>query len=159
MTRPSGRLQAELQQTRPFRTPQQEAVIGILHTADHLRRRLLRAIEPAGISGQQYNVLHILRGSAPQAMPTLAIAARMIERTPGITRLLDRLERKGLVRRERCASDRRQVLCGITPAGVALLDRLDPQVERAEQEVLAGLGGDELSALIRILDRIRSCGP
>ena len=150
-----SRLQAELQQTKSFHSPQQEGAIGIVRTADVLRRRFSRFVEPHGISGQQYNVLRILRGAAPERLPTLTIAERMIEQAPGITRLLDRLERKGLVSRERCMSDRRQVLCAITPAGRALLEALDGPIGKADDEALGGISAADLKTLIRILDAVR----
>jgi DNA-binding MarR family transcriptional regulator len=134
---------------------QQEGAIGIVRTADVLRRRFSRFVEPHGISGQQYNVLRILRGAAPERLPTLTIAERMIEQAPGITRLLDRLERKGLVSRERCASDRRQVLCGITPAGRRLLETLDGPIGKADDEAFGDISAADLKALIRILDAVR----
>jgi DNA-binding MarR family transcriptional regulator len=155
MKRSEGRLQAEIKQTKPFRSLHQEGVIGIVRTADLAKRVFARLMEPHGISGQQFNVLHILRGARPERMPTLEIAERMIEQTPGITRLLDRLEKKGLVRRERCASDRRQVLCEITPRGLALLAQLDEPVARIEREMMGALSADELRGLIRALDAIR----
>lgn len=155
VTRPTSRLQAELQQRKPFSSRHQEGAIGLVRTADLVRRAFARVVEPHGISGQQYNVLRILRGARPGRLPTLEIAGRMIEQAPGITRLLDRLERKGLVRRERCASDRRQVLCEITPQGLALLRRLDEPVTRAEEQVLGALAAGDLERLIRILDTIR----
>jgi DNA-binding MarR family transcriptional regulator len=155
MTRSKSRLQSELKQRKPFPSAEQEGAIGIVRTADLLRRVLARVIEPRGISGQQFNVLRILRGARPERLPTLEIAGRMIERTPGITRLLDRLERKSLVRRERCESDRRQVMCEITPRGLALLEQLDEPVARAEREIMGALSVDELRTLIRALDTIR----
>jgi DNA-binding MarR family transcriptional regulator len=150
-----SRLQSELKQTKRFHSLHQEGAIGIVRTADVLRRRFSRFVEPHGISGQQYNVLRILRGAAPERLPTLTIAERMIERAPGITRLLDRLERKGLVSRERCASDRRQVLCAITPAGRALLEKLDGPIGKADDEALGPISAADLKTLIRVLDAVR----
>jgi DNA-binding MarR family transcriptional regulator len=150
-----SRLRAEIRQRRGFHSPQQEGAIGIVRTADVLKRRFTRIIEPHGISGQQYNVLRILRGAHPERLPTLDIAERMIEEAPGITRLLDRLERKGLVRRERCASDRRQVLCEITRKGLTLLEKLDAPVGRADDEALGPIPAADLASLIRILDAVR----
>ena len=80
----------------------------------------------------------------------------MTERTPGITRLLDKLETRRLVRRERCAPDRRQVLCEITPAGLTLLKRLDGPVDAADRESLRGLRRNDLETLIGLLNRIRT---
>jgi DNA-binding MarR family transcriptional regulator len=85
-------LRRELKQNRPFRSPAQEGLIAIVRTSDQLRRVLERVIDVQGITGQQFNVLRILRGAAPDPLPVLEIGERMIEEAPGITRLLDRLE-------------------------------------------------------------------
>jgi DNA-binding MarR family transcriptional regulator len=108
-----------------------------------------------GLSVPQYNVLRILRGARGESLPTLEIASRMIERSPGITRLLDRLHGKGLVHRERCNEDRRQVLCSITDAGLELLAALDEPVLKADREVFSSLTDAELRQLVKLLDRIR----
>jgi DNA-binding MarR family transcriptional regulator len=146
----------EIKQTVPFRTRAQEATIAILRTADVVRRRVAEGLEPHGITQQQYNVLRILRGARGKPMPTLDIGERLIERTPGITRLLDRLEEKGLVRRERCTEDRRQVHCFITPAGLELLAAVDAQVDEADDVVGKVLSDEELAVLLEYLDRIRA---
>src|SRR5215468_993641 len=114
-------LREEIRQSKPFESSAQEAILALYRTTDQLQRRFSKLVEPHGISLQQYNVLRILRGAGKQGTPTLEIADRMIEQTPGITRLLDKLERKKLVRRERCPEDRRQVLCWITKQGLDLL--------------------------------------
>jgi DNA-binding MarR family transcriptional regulator len=138
-----------------YRTRRQAAALGVLQTADVLRRHFGRILEPADLTLQQYNVLRILRGALPEPLPTMEIGERMIERTPGITRLLDRLDGKGLVRRERCAEDRRQVLVSITDAGLALLKELDRPVARADQTALSMLADGEVDRLRRLLDRVR----
>ncbi|MEL7060265.1 MAG: MarR family transcriptional regulator [Acidobacteriota bacterium] len=156
---PSNRrsaLQAEIQQTRPFRSLSQEAVLGLFRTSDMVRRHVAAAIEPEGISMQQYNVLRILRGAGEDGLATLAIAERMIERTPGITRLLDRLEAHGRVARHRSSGDRRRVVCQITPDGLDLLARLDPQVDSIDDVLNFALAPQELDRLIRLLDQIRT---
>jgi hypothetical protein len=107
MARQTSRLQQELKQNRPFRSIYQEAALSVMKTADAIRRDLGRKLEPSDITVQQYNVLRILRGAGAQGLPTLAIGDRLIEETPGMTRLLDRLEAKALVRRVRCEQDRR----------------------------------------------------
>lgn len=150
-----SQLQREIRQGRPFRTKAEEATISILHTADMLRRRLAMITEPHGITPQQYNVLRILRGSHPKPLPTLEIGERLIERMPGITRLLDRLEEKGLVHRVRCAEDRRQVHCSITPAGLELLARLDEPIDHADVHPITGFTAKETATLINLLDRVR----
>ena len=112
--KPPTPLQREIRQRRPFPSAGQECVVSVMRTADLLRRRGAAFLEPFGITVQQFNVLRILRGGGPNGLPTLEVGARMVEETPGITRLLDRLESKGLVRRQRCPKDRRQHLCWIT---------------------------------------------
>ncbi len=155
MARPPSRLQREIKQSRPFRSVAQEAAIGLLRTTDVARRRIAAMLEPEAITPQQYNVLRILRGAGPDGIPTLEIASRMIELAPGITRLLDRLEAKKLVHRERCPEDRRQVTCRITAGGLALLARLDPIVEAADETILGALTQAQQRQLIRLLDRVR----
>lgn len=154
-TRPRS-VQDELRQRRPFRTRAQEAGVGLMLTADRLRRSIGAAIEPFGVTMQQYNVLRILRGAHPDPLPTLEIAERMIEHTPGVTRLLDRLEAKGLVRRERCTEDRRMVHCWITEAGLELLGRMDETVEAADERAVGALSAGEQAELVRLLDRVRA---
>lgn len=151
-----GRLQEELKQRKPFRTAAEEALVGLMRTTDVVRRRIGRLVEPHGITLQQYNVLRILRGGGTDGVPTLDVAARMIEETPGITRLLDRLEAKGLVRRERCLKDRRQHLCWITQKGLSLLEKLDAPLLAAGEATLKGLGQQDRIAFIRLLDAIRA---
>src|SRR5687768_13037400 len=114
----------EIKQTRPFRSKAQEAAVALLRTAHVLRRRFEAAVDRDGITLQQYNVLRILRG-ARGPLPTMEIAERMIEPTPGITRLVNSLEQRDLLRREQWAGDRRQMLCQITPAGLRLLSQLE----------------------------------
>jgi MarR family transcriptional regulator, organic hydroperoxide resistance regulator len=149
-------LQLEMRQRTPFRSTAQEAVISMLRTADTVRRRLAHVIEPHGITLQQYNVLRILRGARPDPMPTLEIGERLIERTPGITRLLDRLEEKGLVRRERCATDRRLVHAWITESGLELLATLETPVDQADEAAVAALTPDERIQLLRLLESVRA---
>jgi len=157
-TKPKSKIQAEIKQTQPFRSRRQEAGIALLRTADVVRRRVSRLIEPEGITFQQYNVLRILRGAGDEGLPTLEIARRMIEQAPGITRLLDRLEAKRLVRRERCPADRRQVTCWIAADGLALLERLDSVVDRMDAESMGAMGDEDLARLVGLLDRIREEG-
>jgi MarR family transcriptional regulator, organic hydroperoxide resistance regulator len=154
-----SQLQRELRQTRAFRSRAQEATVGILRTADVARRRMTGVIEPFGVTMQQYNVLRILRGAHPDPLPTLEIGERLIERVPGITRLLDRLEEKALVRRERCSQDRRLVHCWITAEGRELLGRMDAPVDRADDELVQALDPGEIETLIDLLDRVRRNAP
>jgi DNA-binding MarR family transcriptional regulator len=130
--------------------------VALLRTADVVRRYIARVLEPYGITPQQFNVLRILRGAGPDGTPTLTIAERMIEEAPGITRLLDRLEAKGMVRRQRCPEDRRQVLCHATPQALDLLGRIDGAMNEADDTALGTLSEEDKAQLIRLLDAVRS---
>ena len=155
MTPKASRIQSEIKQKRPFRSRQQEAAIALLRTADVVRRRIAAVIGPFGVTPQQYNVLRIIAGAGKDGIPTLEIADRMIERQPGITRLLDRLEARKLVRRERCRTDRRQVLCWLTEPGRGLLNQLDEPVNQADHHSVGGIAAGELERLIGLLDSVR----
>ena len=134
--------------------------MSLLRTVDVVRRFLAGVVEPQGITLQQFNVLRILRGAErageAQGLPTLELAERMVERAPGITRLLDRLEAKALVRRERCPRDRRQVLCHIAPAGLRLLDRLEGPMKEADAASLGMLDAREQGVLLALLETIQA---
>ena len=149
-------LQREIQQTRPFRSLGQEAVLAMFRTSDLMQRRLARVLAPSGVTQQQYNVLRILRGAGPDGLPTLAIGDRMIERTPGVTRLIDRLAAKGWVCRQRAEDDRRRVDCRITDDGLELLASLDEPMDRIDDELLGMLSLDQQRTLVDLLDRIRA---
>ncbi|HET7463074.1 MAG TPA: MarR family transcriptional regulator [Longimicrobium sp.] len=151
-----GSVQAEIRQRVPFRSRAEEAAVTLMRTASVVARAMARVIEPEGVSVAQYNVLRILRGAGKSGMPTLSIRDRMIEEGASITRLLDKLEETGYVRRERCRPDRRQVIAYLTDAGAALLDRLDPAVHAANQRVMGVLGEAETTALLSLLDQVRA---
>ena len=119
-------------------------------------RALARVVEPAGLSLAQYNALRIVRGAGTGGIATLAIRERMIEEGTTITRLLDKLEGAGLIRRERALPDRRHVICVATDAGRRLLDRLDPLVDASDAAAMAELDPDEQTRLIELLDRVRA---
>ena len=146
----------EISQSTPFSSPGQEAMVGILRTADVIRWTLGQGMAPAGLTLQQYNVLRILRGAGGDGLPTLEIDARMVERQPGVTRLVDKLFEKGLVNRSRLETDRRVVLCAITPEGQAVLTELDGVVEAADRAVRSAIGPERLARLIESLDLLRA---
>lgn len=150
-----SRIQEEIRQSRPFRSRQQEATVALLRTASVVSRALARVVEPWGLSLAQYNALRIIRGAGSGGIPTLSIRERMIEEGTTITRLLDKLEEAGYIRRERSTPDRRQVICQSTATGRKLLDELDPIVDAADEEVVAVLGATDLAHFIELLDRVR----
>ena len=151
---PSTYFQDAIRQTRPFGSAAQEGVIGLLRTADVVRRAFQAVVEPHGITAAQYNVLRVLRGAGPDGLPTLAIAERLIEESPGITRMLDRLQAKGLIRRERGLEDRRLVRCRLTERGRALLAELDPLVVSADDDILKALGPRQQRQLVKLLETV-----
>jgi DNA-binding MarR family transcriptional regulator len=150
-----SKLQKEIKQNKPFRSRRQEAMLAIVRTADVLKRRW-RVAEEFGVTGQQYNVLRILRGAHPEPLPTMEIASRMIENTPGITGLLDRLEEKGMVQRARDADDRRCSRCSITAKGMKLLAEMDEPINQSEEAALSILDGKDVDRLIDILEQVRA---
>src|SRR5258708_10853458 len=123
--------------------------------ADMLSGGWVKVLKIEDLSGQQYNVLRILRGS-PEGLPCGEIASRMITRDPDITRLRDRLEKRGLISRCRETKDRRMVMARITPEGLKLLARLDEPVEAAHRKQLGHLGRERLRALTELLYLSRS---
>jgi MarR family transcriptional regulator, organic hydroperoxide resistance regulator len=155
MTPRKSKVQHEIGQDRPFLSAGQEATVALLRTASVVRRALARVIEPSGLSLPQYNALRIIRGAGAEGIPTLAVRERMIEEGTTITRLLDRLEETGLIRRRRGKADRRLVTCAVTPAGRRLLDRLDPLVDDADSTAMDVLSEAEQKRFIRLLDRVR----
>ncbi|HSF31330.1 MAG TPA: MarR family transcriptional regulator, partial [Candidatus Tectomicrobia bacterium] len=127
-------------QRKPFESLEQEALLNVLRTADVLMQRISTVLKPFKLSHSQYNVLRILRGAGPDGLACQEVAERMISRDPDITRLLDRLEARGLVTRTREQKDRRVVTVRITPEGLRLLTQLDGPVEEADRRQLEHLG-------------------
>jgi len=146
----------EIGQRIPFASAGQEAMVALMRTADVIRWTLGQGMAPAGLTLQQYNVLRILRGAGSDGLPTLEIGNRMVERQPGVTRLVDRLISKGLVQRARSEGDRRVVRCTITPEGATVLADLDAVVEDADKTMKEALGAAGLSRLIESLDVLRA---
>lgn len=146
----------EIGQSRPFPGPVQAVIVTVLRSADEVRHYMAHLLEPEGITPQQFNVLRILRGAGPEGLPTLEIGRRMVERQPGVTRLVDRLVAKGLVERERDTGDRRRVVCTIGEPGLELLGRVDILIAGMERELVEGLAADRGKELMVHLDRLRA---
>ena len=123
--------------------------MALLRTASVVTRAFARLVEPSGLSWPQYNALRIVRGAGSGGIATLAIRERMIDEGTTITRLLDKLEAAGLIRRERSLPDRRQVLCFVTPEGRRLLDGLDPKVDALDEAGHRGIVRDPAGGLHR----------
>src|SRR5215208_4952242 len=149
-------IQNEIRQSKPFRSVAQEATIALLRTASVVSRAVARVVEPSGLSLAQYNALRIIRGAGTGGIPTLAIRERMIEEGTTITRILDKLEEAGHIRRDRGAPDRRQVVCVATAAGRKMLDEIDPIVDAADEEAVAALSARQTDQLIELLGTVRA---
>lgn len=149
-----SRLQDELKKKRPFELAEQEAILNILRTSDQFQNRFGRLLREYDLTQSQYNVLRILRGEG-KPMPCLEIGDRMIQVVPAMTGLLDRLERQGLVQRERCTEDRRVVYVELTEAARGLLERMDNPVMELHKQLIGHLTQAELKELSRLLEKAR----
>src|SRR3954471_7810775 len=141
-------IQQEIRQTKPFSSLQEQLVINLMRTTRAIEEswvQYLKRVE--GISQSQYNILRILRGARPNAVKISEIADRMITRDPDVTRLVDRLIKQGLVRRERDNEDRRVVLVEITGTGLKMLARLDAPAGEYTEGAMAGLSAQQLRML------------
>lgn len=151
----SGKLLTRIKQTKPFRSLEEEAFLNIVRTADALMQAQDVVLSDHNLSHSQYNVLRILRGAGTEGLPCGEIGNRMISRDPDITRLLDRLEKRGLAQRSREAKDRRVVTTRITQAGLDLLSTLDKPMESMGKKALGHLNHDDLKLLIELMERAR----
>lgn len=150
----SRSLERRIGKREAFRSREEAAMLGLLRTSDRVQGRAARLLRERGLTPAQYNVLRILRGEGGPT-PILDIARRMITATPGITGLIDRLEKLELVQRRRCEVDRRVVFVAITAKAEALLAEIDPPMEELRRNLFSHLGEANLCALVRILDKIR----
>jgi DNA-binding MarR family transcriptional regulator len=139
---------------RAFSGEADETVVSILVAADHLDQQIAPVMAQHGITADQYNVLRILRGVHPEGHPRHEIARRMIHRAPDVTRMLDRLVKRKLITRVRDPKDARLSIARITAAGLALLKRIDPEVEETQRKATAMLTAAERKELVRLCDRL-----
>lgn len=148
-------IQAEIKQTKPFRSVGEEAFLSIQRTADLIGRRSAQFLKQWGVSGTQYNVLRILRGAGPQGLRCGEIAERMITHDPDITRLLDRIQNAGWIERTRDTEDRRVVLTRISRKGLELLKQIDKPLDEFTRSISSHVAEKRLRELIDILDEVR----
>jgi DNA-binding MarR family transcriptional regulator len=149
-------LGSEIKKVRPFESVEQEAFLNLLRTTDVLTTEMADLFKPSKLSTTQYNALRILRAAGPDGLPCGEVAARMITRDPDVTRLLDRLEKRGLISRCRDKKDRRVVCARLTSAGAKMLAELDPLVVDAHRKQLNHMSATQLKQLIELLELARS---
>jgi MarR family transcriptional regulator, 2-MHQ and catechol-resistance regulon repressor len=150
----AGKLRAELKKRGDFESLEQEATLNLWRTSDQLSNRVGRLLRDFGLTSSQYNVLRILRG-AGEPLPSLEIASRLIQVVPAITGLIDRLERDGLVVRQRSEEDRRVVHVELTRQARNLLERIDHPLQQLHHELLGHMNRSELKSLIELLETAR----
>jgi len=143
----------EIKQTK-FKSPHQKAVLNLLFTANWIQNKQRELFEPFGITGQQYNMLRILRGQHPKPIPAVEIKSRMLDKNSDVSRLLDRLIGKKLVQKNQCPNDKRATDISITETGLKLLNDLDSSINNIDSQYLT-LSKEEAKLLSDLLDKAR----
>ena len=151
--------QSATQPRKPSPSPEQEAFLSLQRTADLLARGAEEAVKRWGLSGAQYNVLRILRGAGPDGLHCGEVGERMLTHDPDITRLLDRLEKRGLIVRARESKDRRVITVRIAPQGLRILAELDGPIAEFHRRQLRHLGKRRLELLMELLAIARLNSP
>jgi MarR family transcriptional regulator, organic hydroperoxide resistance regulator len=151
----STSMQSELKQRKPFEHPEEELYLSFVRTTDLLGRSAATLLKSHELSSAQYNVLRILRGAEPHGLPCGEIGSRMVTRDPDITRLLDRMEAREWVQRERATADRRVITARITPTGLDLLKQLDEPMVEQHRLQLGFLDRKQIENLLQAFEAIR----
>src|SRR5215208_7937089 len=146
----------DLQQTKPFGSLHEEALLNIVRTSATMLDAMDELMKSRGITNTQYNVLRILRGAEPVGLCRNELRDRLVNRMPDVTRLLDRMEEAGLVARTRDNEDRRMVTTRITPAGRRLVDELDEPVRQFQDERVGHMTDAQLQTLVDLLTLARA---
>jgi DNA-binding MarR family transcriptional regulator len=152
----AGRLAKEIQQKKPFASTEEEALLNLARTFEVVQQRLSDALKPYQLTATQYNVLRILRGAGPDGVTCSQAGERMVNHDPDMTRLLDRLEARKLVERERSREDRRIVITRITKTGLELVNSLDEPMKALHRRQAGHIGKEKLQQLIDTLESLRS---
>ena len=152
----AGKLQQEIHQTKAIRLLEEEAALNVVRTADVLMLAVGEALKPHLLSATQYNVLRILRGAGNGGASCKDIGGRLVARDPDITRLMDRLEQRGLVSRDRAKEDRRVVTHRLTRAGLELVNELDRPIEVLHRKIMGHMKAAQLRELVGLLEEVRA---
>jgi DNA-binding MarR family transcriptional regulator len=150
------RLQDELQQTKPFSSLEQEVYLELVHTSEVATRWVIEALRASDLTAPQFNVLRILKGAGDAGHPCGQIAERMVNHDPDLTRLLDRLEARGLVEKSRDTKDRRVVNARITEAGLDAVARASEDVTDRLRNAMGPMGAPQLEQLADLLESLRA---
>jgi len=141
-----------------FEGPVQEATLALMVAASELRANVDRILSEVGLTGEQFNILRILRGAQPCGHPCGEIGERMIDRSPDVTRRIDALEKQGFVERERSTGDRRVVQVRITEKGLAAIDGITPKLQEFEQKMTEKFTETELRDLAALCEKMMEVG-
>ncbi|WP_437204338.1 MarR family winged helix-turn-helix transcriptional regulator [Planctomicrobium sp. SH664] len=147
-------LREDLKKRGPFASREQELMISLARTTDRLGFQLEKLLADYGLTGSQFNVLRILNGEG-RPLPVQEIASRTIQVVPGITGLIDRLEKAELVQRSRSTEDRRVIFVSITPKAKSLLKKIERPLLEREKQLLGSLSAAEQQQMILLLEKIR----
>ncbi len=148
------RLEEEIKQTKNFKSPYERAQVNILYTSKWLEEIQTGLFKKFDLTVQQYNILRILRGTAPAATTIKVLRERMLDKMSDASRLVEKLRKKGLVNRKGCKSDRRNVDVTITDKGLAALSEIDAQYAESEKKFHT-LSEEEVILLGELLDKFR----
>ena len=147
------KIEAAIKQSKPM-LPLQKVMINLMYTYHWHMERSTEIFKPYDMPSQQYNVLRILKGRHPEAIPVGEVKAVLLDKNPDMTRLCDRLVQKGLIQRDLNCQNRREVLLQITPAGLELLLQIEPVIKEASKE-WDNLTPEEAETLSDLLDKLR----
>ncbi len=153
--RPADDLRSEIRQGQPFAHPREEAVLSLLRSSHQVEQQLSRFLRHWQLTPTRYNALRILRGAGSEGLPCGEVGERMVTPVPDVTRLLDRLEKRGWVERRRDPEDRRVVRVTLTPRAEELLGRVDGPLGEWLAAALAPLGDEKTLQLVSLLAEVR----
>ncbi len=151
----TSKIAQEIQQSKPFTCLGEELFLNIARTYGYLEKGLAELLRPHGISPTQYNMLRILRGAGPEGLSCSEAARRMVSHDPDVTRLFDRLAKRGLIERRRSLTDRRLVIVAIAPSGLEILANLDQPIVELHGEQFRAFDDDKMRQIIHCLEELR----